>query len=269
MALDPASWLPQAKQLPLGAKRRVQHECGAGRVLIIENKAEGYSAYCFRCSDKGFEPHPAPTLAERIERLSRASLADREGQRSLALPGIPNYDPHTWPLVPRVWLYKAGFSNDKIRELGFYYWGSADRIVMPVYDEVGLVYWQARGFDKGLPKYINPPVDRTTIAPSYGSRADAGLPLVLTEDILSAARVGEVTWAVSLMGTRLSTRVLLMAASSGRRVVVWLDPDSAGKSGASRACSALRNLGISASNLQSELDPKLYSKERISEFLSI
>jgi len=245
----------------MGAKSRVQHDCGSGKVLLVENKTEGYAAWCHRCSDKGFWPHPAPTLAERLERLSRASQVEAAATTTLALPQPMNLDPSTWPLEARVWLYKAGLSNDKIKELGFYYWGAAHRVVMPVYDDQGLVYWQARGFERGRPKYINPPVDRSTVAPSYGT--EAGLRcLVLTEDILSAVRVGEVAPAMPLMGTRVSLRVLLLAQQSLSRIVVWLDPDDAGRSGASKTVRALRNLRAGCIHYSHRAGPKDCIAER-------
>jgi hypothetical protein len=39
------------------------------------------------------------------------------------------WNPREWPLYARVWLYRAGLSNDDIRALGAYYVERLDRVV--------------------------------------------------------------------------------------------------------------------------------------------
>ncbi len=267
--LDPATWLEQAQELTLGQRRRVPHECGEGKVMLVDHKEQGYSAWCHRCNDKGWHPHPRPSLAERVERL-RAGKAEDDAIAADPRPPMPaNFDPTTWPLHARVWLYKAGISNDIIVQQGFYYAPRHDRVVLPVLHEGSVVYWQARGFDKGRAKYINPPVDRSTVTPHYTMGDKDALPIVLTEDILSAVRVGMVTASYSLLGTSPSYQLLLLVAASNRRCVVWLDPDAAGRKGATKTSKALRNLGVDTRVLHTEKDPKFYSNEEIRTFLSI
>ncbi len=246
----------------MGAKRRVSHDCGSGKVLLVENKTEGYAAWCHRCSDKGFWPHPAPTLAERLERLSRASQVEAAATMTLALPQPMNLDPSTWPLEARVWLYKAGLSNDKIKELGVYYWGAAHRVVMPVYDDQGLVYWQARGFERGRPKYVNPPIDKARLMARFGTDG----PIVLTEDILSAVRVGGVARGWAVLGTSLSIPQINMLVGAGP-VLIWMDPDGPGRKASGRMLRALRQIGIPCATINTDKDPKLHTYEQISHAL--
>ncbi len=173
------------------------------------------------------------------------------------------FDPSAWPLAARVWLYKAGLSNDRIKELGFYWNSRMSRVVMPVLDGLKVRYWQARGFDKDRAKYINPKVYK----PMF--KVGAGPVLVLTEDMLSAVRVGEVTAAWSILGTSMDDAKIAQVVATGLPVRVWLDPDSAGLRGRRKLVPRLRAYGVNALAVKAERDPKLYSKEEIKRFLSI
>ena len=259
--LDPQSWLPAAQELELGQRKRVDHDCGGGRVMLVENKPEGWSAWCHRCSDKGWHPKPQPSLGERVAALQTAQTADNKATADISPPMPAEFDPRLWPEPARIWLYKAGLSNARIEELGFYWSPDMRRVVMPVLNDQGtLVYWQARAFDTRF-KYINPPVDK----PIY--KQGCGPLLVLTEDILSAARVGEVTTAWSLLGTSADDRILSDILATGLPVRVWLDPDKAGLKGRRKLVPKLRAYGVDAVSIKTAKDPKFYSNEEIRQFL--
>lgn len=270
MALDLASWLPFAKQLERGEKAQHEHNCGPGRKLIVENKDGGYSAWCYRCGEKGWHPHPQPSLSERIAALRRVQDAEDKVEGDPRPPMPAEFDPVAWPSVPLLWLYKAGIDKDMIRGLGFYWCDRLKRVVLPVLnDQDKLVYWQARGFDPDRPKYLNPRVDKPVYkAPSliepYGGKV-----LCLTEDILSAARVGQVVHGWSILGTSLTpsqeAEIVKFGAS---KVLVWLDPDTAGVKGRRKLVPRLRELGLDASAVRADKDPKFYSREEIKEKLT-
>lgn len=264
--LDPASWLEAAQELPLGGRRRINHDCGDGRTMIVSHADAAWTAYCWRCSDNGYKSHPQPSLAERIARLAAIKAVEDEARVTTALPGPANYNPSTWPLPARVWLYQAGISNERIAELGFYYCERLDRIVMPVSDGTSVVFWQARGFTRGGCKYLSPAINRSILAPLYVTGASNGL-LVLTEDILSAVRVSEVTPSRSLMGTSITDNVLLLVAGAKLPVSVWLDPDAAGKRGTTKIARALALAGVDTSIIRTAKDPKCYSREDIAAIL--
>jgi len=229
--------------------------------MIVDHKEAGYSAYCWRCSDKGFHPHPQPSMAERLARLRAVQTAEATAAASLKPPMPADFNPANWPLPARVWLYKAGLGNDTIIRLGFYWHEPTKRVVMPVFDGGRLAYWQARGFDPKLPKYINPTIDKPVF-----KQGDGPL-LVLTEDMLSAVRVGEVTAAWCAMGTSLTDTIIAEILRLGKPVRVWLDPDNAGVRGRRKYVPMLRAYGIDAQAIRSDRDPKLYSKEEITKFL--
>src|SRR4051812_1572701 len=102
--------------------------------MHVDHKEHGWGAYCHRCGEPGFVFHPAESLRDKLARLKREALKETQATQSLALPSGGNKDPSSWPLAARVWLYKAGLSNSKIQELGFYYHDDTRRVVMPVFN---------------------------------------------------------------------------------------------------------------------------------------
>lgn len=262
--LDPAEWLHLAEQLERGGKAMHQHSCGSGNKLLVENADAGFKAWCYRCGIGGFKSHPQPSLSDRIASLRAARAEDASVEADQRPPMPANFDPATWPMEPRVWLYKAGFTNDQIRDVGFYWCDRIKRVVLPVLDGSKLCYWQARGFDPDRPKYLNPKLDK----PVYKSAPYSDGPLVITEDILSAAKVGRAAEAWSVLGTRLEAPVAAEIAKLGRPVAVWLDPDEAGRKGRRKMVAQLRALGVDAWIIRADRDPKYYSKDQIKELLN-
>lgn len=259
-----SSFAAYTENLPLGRSVRVNHDCGEGRTLKVEHKEEGFAAYCWRCSDHGWKPHPRMSLSEKIAKLRRVQEVELKATADLTPPQPIELDPQQWPATPRVWLYKAGISNDDIIALGFYWNERLNRVVMPIYEGGRLVYWQARGFDSGRAKYINPIVSRESLFAKFGT----GPTLVLTEDVLSAYKVGRVTAGWAMLGTSLSDGMVMALAADGRPVATMLDPDAGGDKGRRAATRQLPIMGISVTHLYPVRDPKFLSTQEIQSCLS-
>ena len=259
-------WLEVAKALPLGQKKRVHHECGEDRPLVIGHDEIGYSAYCHRCGPIGNQKHGYMNLAE-IQRLNDLNKNAKE-QQSNELPR--DFTLHI-PRGKSSWLLKAGITAHRAAALGIGWSPRLNRIVLPLYGKDGtLLYWQARAVDKGQsPKYINPsvPKDALLYTVSPDNAADTGEEVVVTEDILSAIRVGKHCPAVSILGTKTSDH---QASAICRyvRVTYWLDPDDAGRRG---AIAGIRKLGLvtTARTVESPVDPKNLSDREIREYLGL
>jgi DNA primase len=153
----------------------------------------------------------------------------------------------------------------------------SNRVVLPVYERSSgvLKFWQARSIDGRQPKYLAPDLDRSRVISQWG-HAEA---VTLTEDILSAYKVGLVGEGWSLMGTKLTDHALsaLMERNKqpGFTVNVWLDNDlppkhpvNRGQLAAAKVLAKLRAVGLTAHNIISPLDPKLMSRVAIKEYLS-
>lgn len=261
--LDTASWLPQAQDLGIGQKRYVEHDCGPGRKLLVSRGTNGYNAWCFRCSEPGYAPGPKLSLTERIAAAKRLATADLAVSAGVQLPAPQVQALHEWPLEARVWLHKAGLGGPEIARLGAYYHPDTDRVVLPLYEAGELVFWQARSVTNRLPKYLSPPVNRSTLLPQFGHA-----PVVaLTEDLLSAFKVGLVSEAWCLMGTHANHRLIAALLKRAAPVRIWLDPDGPGKAAAKRVHKQLTAYGVNATVVRSKRDPKLHTFDEITEYL--
>lgn len=269
--LSPQSWLPQAEQLDVGKRARVDHDCGAGRTLLISRNADGYRAYCFRCGDSGSAKPPQPSLAELAESIRRLQAGDallHQGGtgRRLELPAPQVHVVSEWPEQHRLWLYRAGIGKAEIGQLGAYYHPPSARVVLPVMHDGKPVFWQARAVDNRTPKYMAPDVDRASVLPRYGSATSP----TLTEDILSAFKVGLVGEGWALMGTKLSMYAMNELRARGCTVNVWMDNDlpprfpvNRGQIAARKIIKQLTAFGIPCRNIISTKDPKLHTREEI------
>lgn len=262
--LSPASWQHKAEGLALGARLRTDHDCGGGRTLTIKHDEHGLSAFCFRCNAPGWLPPTPVPLAVRLERLHKAQQADDAASVSVDLPKPMVREWGQWPTACQLWLLKAGLSRADLPRLGAYYHPPTDRVVLPVLSPSGgVLFWQARAVDKRLPKYIAPAVDKTGVIPKYGSAAE----VTLTEDLLSAYKVGTVGEGWSLLGTSLSNATLSALVERNCKVNVWLDPDAPGRRAAKKVLAALRGAGVVARDVLSPADPKLIHRHLIKEYL--
>lgn len=261
--LDLKTWLDAAQATGEGRSRRVDHHCGGGRTLKVSNQERGWSAFCFRCDDTGYFPKPQETLSERIARRGQETAQDARAATAITLPEPLNTDVATWPVSAAAWLYKAGIGKPEIAELGAYWHAPTARVVLPVIEGGKVVYWQARDTfwnrTARRPKYLNPSIDKQHLVAKYGY----GQPLVLTEDVLSAFRVGQVTEAWSLLGTNLTDAVLVHVIERGGRVCVWLDPDPAGRKASRTIINQLMACGVDVSPIHMQHDPKRYSRREI------
>jgi DNA primase len=94
---------------------------------------------------------------------------------------------------------------------------------------------------------------------SYGS----GPFPVLTEDILSAYKIGLVGEGWPAMGTNVPDAYVAEFMRRRRPVAVWLDPDGPGRKAAARYTKQLRAYGLTVIDIRSEKDPKLHTIEEI------
>lgn len=182
----------------------------------------------------------------------------------MPLPRVQEVD--CWPEGAKVWLYKAGLGRAEIGELGVYYHPPSDRVVLPVFEGSTAVFFQARAYQKGrMPKYLGPTPKPPNLLPRWGR---AAVP-TLTEDILSAMKVGIVGEGWAIVGTSLSAHMVgELLKRKPPCVNVWLDPDPPGRKAAAKICKQLTAYGLTPRNIVSSVDPKLHSRAEILEYLS-
>lgn len=259
--LDRRDYLEVAERLPQGQSTRVNHHCGPGRTLKINHEKQGYSAYCFRCHLKGFTRKVRRSLSD-FDIVKQKTVTRDVLSGELSLPKDFTLD---IPDDYAIWLWKYGFDRELSKELGFGYSPEWSRVVLPVYDKSGLRYIQARATDFPIqqPKYLDLG-NKSGVLAMFGDTSER---VVLTEDILSAAKVGLVQGAASILGTSMSIKQA-MNLSHCSEVIWWLDGDKAGIRGRNECKSHFDLLDIKQSFIQTPKDPKKYSKRKILEFIN-
>ena len=260
-------WLEVARQLPLGHKRRIAHDCSTDRDMLVSHSEGGYSAYCFRCGPVGFEGHGYQTL-EELNRINELNTQAQEPQSN----ELPADFTTEIPQEHILWLARGGISAHRAKCVGIGWSDSMHRIVIPVYDGSGtLVYWQARAIRKWqTPKYTNPPVTKATLLYwTHPNTSGSKARVVVTEDILSAIRIGKHVTSASILGTKTSDSQAAQL-SEYDQVDYWLDPDQAGHVG---AIAGTRKLGLvtntSILGKDCEVDPKNLSDRAIRDILGL
>lgn len=268
-------WLKAAKALPYGGRDKIQC-CGRDASMSIKHDSKGYFAYCHRCGgpERGFEPHGTLSLASILE---RKKVLENIKSGELKLPKDFTTD---IPAMHSVWLLRAGVTLPIAKAYGFGYSAYWNRVILPVYDAKGLAAFTARSTIGERPKYIARYRDasayfhaRIELAlpsamddPSYYSRS-----LVVTEDILSAVRVGRLRSSFALLGTGTGDTQIaaILAASRNGEVPVylWLDGDRAGRVSSSKLRRTLELCGVRVLVISTDRDPKLYSNRVIHEIL--
>jgi DNA primase len=183
------------------------------------------------------------------------------------------------PTNEAVWLYRAGVSTEIARHYGFGYSAHLRRVVLPVWSNGELVGFTARSTIGAKPKYIERMAqassaifvaDPATALPAEADWPDGSGPdLCITEDILSAVRVGRlVRRCVSLLGTSANAEQLHDALQGCSTVAIWLDADRAGKTAHHKLKRKLALQGYETFSIRTEQDPKRYSNREIRRLLS-
>lgn len=269
MPLNPDSWKQHTLNLEPGRSLRTNHECGEGNVLLVKNEGNKFSAFCFRCNEPGTIKGPEETIAQKLARVEALRSVDTVFQRQAELPEPRTTKVADWPPLARLWFYKAGLSSADIGRLGAYYHAPTRRVVLPVMREARCLFWQARALENGqFPKYMAPDTDKAY--PKWGS-ADA---VTLTEDILSAYKVGLVGEGWSMLGTSLPDALLSELMRRRCPVNVWLDNDlppvhpvNRGQIAAEKVGKKLRAVGLTVRNIVSPRDPKLIQLAEIEDYI--
>ena len=214
--------------------------------------------YCFGCHEKPWSPLPEMTPQER-----RAQELAAEAFQALP-PTLPADMTSELPSAAVLWLSVAGLNHYDILRHGFGYSPKMDRVIMPVYRDGELVAVQARALRKGqIPKYLGQVKEGPR--PVFVVEAKEHCTgLVLTEDMLSAARVGKVNDAWALLGTNLSPATLSEIMDSHYDdIYIWMDDDPAGWAARRKIKKALQLAPQKVHLIKSDRDPKKHSLEEI------
>jgi hypothetical protein len=214
-----------------GEQTRINHvDCPAGRDtrgrLYIKRKDDNtLLAYCHNCGEYGISSSNKTRAIRDL--LIENEVAQRDGAGELLLPDDIERNIDYWPGQARLWPLKYGISPTEVYENNICYSPSWNRIILPVYENGKLAFWQGRAVDKGQdPKYVSakshPKVMFWAHAPKPGNC------IFIVEDMLSAIKMSRFADAVAMLGTSPDLPCLTSRIANYKKVGVFLDPDLAG-----------------------------------------
>lgn len=214
------------KWIQMGRTVKIPHKgCSNSAAMSVTNGADGYLVFCHKCGETAFLSHHN-SVAERIK---NQKIIDAECRLIQSVSyALPEDFSHTIASKGLAWLGRGGWSCDLIEAYNIGWSEKLQRVILPL--SVGFI---ARSVTLGhSPKYIEKcPADSIWMSDTKRcSMSPIGDTVCITEDILSAGRVGEFIPAYSLCGTSIST-VQLSVLYRIKNKIIWLDKDAAGSNG--------------------------------------
>jgi hypothetical protein len=170
------------------------------------------------------------------------------------------------PIPALVWLHKYGITKEEIEIFRFGWSPSYKRLILPVWHEDKLLYWQGRTFSqvtKENPKYLN--IRQSGVKNVYFENFTGNRILCIVEDILSAIKVGRFCDSLALLGSYLPAD-LSRIMESYDRVYLWLDEDK-WKTSIHAMQKFTQLIGKPIMPIKTVLDPKELSDQVIQQLL--
>jgi hypothetical protein len=166
------------------------------------------------------------------------------------------------------WLARYDVSVAEALKHGWKYSPYYDQLIFIFKDQEGKPFYQARNFRSGSrSKYFNVG-EKEGVLPIFkahmGIRTVDGR-VVITEDVVSAARIARQNDAMPCLGSSLPVKKIIALKRLYSSLLVWLDSDKYRE--AREIADQAKWLGMSAKALYTKLDPKEYSDVEIKKFL--
>jgi hypothetical protein len=219
------------------------------------------SAWCFGCHYR--------EKADRIPVIDEKYLEKEHQSITLSDDLCNDFPEHVVG-----WLAKYHVPVEEAIKHGWKYSPKWDQLVFTFADADGNVACsQARNFRQGAKtKYFNQgsPADVLPIfhcGRAVGMGASNSRALVVVEDAVSAARISRQCDAMPCLGSYLPVRKLTaLKLLNYESITVWLDSDKLKE--AMEIADKAKWIGLSSKVVHTELDPKEYTDQEISKFLS-
>lgn len=245
------------KWIQMGHSVKIPHKgCSNSAAMSVTNGVDGYLVFCHKCGETAFLSHHN-SVAERIKNQEIFDAERRLIQNVSYV--LPEDFSHIIASKGLAWLGKGGWSCELIDAYGIGWSEELQRVILPL--SVGFT---ARSVTLGhSPKYIEkcPADSMWESAPDRCNQIGYTEWCCITEDILSAGRVGEYIKSYSLCGTSVST-AQLGVVHRRKNIIVWLDDDRAGINGVSKAIPRLQ-LFSNVRVIRNKLEPKHMSNREL------
>lgn len=238
--------------------------CNGNTTAVITNVGSGYRFHCFRCGEERFTPAGKRSIQIIAQHKKNAKLFTATNYCTL-----PDDFTTRIPKEYSTWFTSNGLDFEYLSKYTVGWSDMMQRIIIPVYHNNILVSWQARAVHSWQsPKYMTANSANVSHVLYYTGENKQSNHIVLTEDILSALKVGKVTKAASILGTSLSLIRTMTLVNKKLKVIVWLDPDAPGQTAAKKCIKSLQLYGIPVGNIVSIKDPKAHSLDEIRQYIA-
>lgn len=296
-------WLSLAKGLKLGERRKIKH-CGGSPSMSISSTLRGWQGYCHRCSEKFWEPRQSLISHEELEEYRNSSSVTK-------CPQLPSdfateyVESELTSALWMNWLLRGGIGESLRKQYQLGWTKRYGKAVLPIWTSTRskpasspstspltssthstlgssqpqeLEGMLLRRLGTTGPKYLLDHISPET-AVFLSSGVSTGneviscrVDCVITEDVLSAIRVGQFVQSAALLGTSLGQGKLDKVISSTHKqnpiIGLWGDPDKAGQLLNRKLERSLRLQGLNTIWLASPKDPKNMRDYDLKEILS-
>jgi hypothetical protein len=225
-------------------------------------------SFCFGCGSY-ISPTQSPYVFQ--DNLNNGS---KQVSTKLSIPedSVSGAEAEGW-----VWVNRFGILLPELLQNKVQYSPSRKQLIYCFYDnEENLILYQARNFHPlAKQKYYTGGKPEEVLPIYYCKKEDncgketttevCGPRLVIVEDCLSAIKIARQSDSMPVLGSDLSLTKINRLARLYGAFTVWLDHDMFHK--AQRICRRFAALGCEANAVWTELDPKCYNDEEISQVL--
>lgn len=190
--------------------------------LYVKGTDTGVMWHCFNCGISGYFSRYSELRAIRAAEPTSESTTESSDLHLMRRYG--HYRDESFSEEIKIWLEQYEFDEEICDAYDIR--GSADRLILPVWNKDCVVGHQQRTFTGANAKYLTFSKQNY----SYLQRNDNPL-LVIVEDLLSSYKLHSIGYnVVALMGTKLDKGVLdIIKEEEYTRVLLWLDKDEAGQ----------------------------------------
>jgi hypothetical protein len=224
--------IPSFEEMGEGEQGKFNHvDCPNGvdnrQRLYVKNVDGAYLGHCHNCGDSLYY-RPKETVS-RIRSVSASAITIRAVVEYKDLTKELDYD--KFRVEGQLWLGQYGFnktytSSCRIAEI-------EKGVVLPVFYNTSIVGYQVRQYT-GKPKYLTYSKQRFSYIDCISGMLEK--PLVVVEDLLSSYKLRLAGYpTLCLLGTKLDSQAMkVVQMFRTKRVVLWLDDDTAGHAAAKK-----------------------------------
>ena len=174
--------------------------------------------HCYAC---GY--HQGVPLEERIRQVQYGKPSVSNVDQTFDFPNDYTTD---LPINALTWLRKYGIVNEEIIKHRFGWSQERQMLIFPVLDGDGnLIMWQGRNFDANTPLKYFTKGPASDILHLVGNPCHPDNTVVLTEDLISAIKVGRLYQAMPIWGSHIPLKTTRRLSERFKTLGVWLDRD--------------------------------------------